>query len=59
MVQGLQKQNRDLSIEEIEIADSDELIRRYGIRVPVIAREDDEEINWPFTLKKLQDFLNL
>ena len=28
----------NLSIEEIEIADSDELVDRYGIRIPVVTR---------------------
>ena len=54
----LQDQGMDIGIEEVEIADSDELMERYGIRVPVIAREDDEEISWPFSLSELAHFLN-
>ena len=57
MVHLLQEQDDFLSLKEIEIADSNELIRLYGIRVPVIAREDDGEINWPFTLNELRNFL--
>lgn len=58
MIHLLQEQNEFLSLKEIEIANSNELIRLYGIRVPVIAREDDEEINWPFTLNELRIFLD-
>ena len=48
----------DIEVKEVEIADSDQLLGRYGIRVPVIAREDDEEIGWPFGLNELQQFLH-
>ena len=48
----------NIEVEEIEIADSDEMINRYGVRVPVIAREDDEEIDWPFNINKLESFLD-
>ena len=58
LVHLLQGQGMDIGIEEVEIADSDELMKRYGIRVPVIAREDDEEIGWPFNLSELAHFLN-
>jgi len=33
-----------------EISDDDGLIEKYGIRIPVIARIDNQaELNWPFT----------
>ena len=46
------------TVEAIEIADSDEMIKRYGIRIPVIAREDDKEIDWPFSISDLERFLD-
>ena len=58
MVHLLQEQEDFISVKEVEIADSNELIRLYGLRVPVIAREDGEEINWPFTLDELRNFLD-
>ena len=58
MVHLLHGQGIDIVLEEIEISDSDSLIKRYGIRVPVIAREDDEEIDWPFSANELVSFLN-
>ena len=33
-----------------EISDDDELIEKYGIRIPVIQRIDNlAELNWPFS----------
>ena len=58
MVQLLHEQGMDILLEEIEISDSESLIKRYGIKVPVIAREDNEEIDWPFSVNELYDFLN-
>jgi len=31
-----------------EIGDDDDLVARYGIRIPVIRFPDDTELNWPF-----------
>jgi len=46
----------DLSIELVEISDSDEMIDRYGTTIPVI-RADDREIGWPFSADELRAFL--
>jgi len=46
----------DLSIELVEIADSEELMDRYGITIPVIQMEG-REIGWPFSADALQTFL--
>ena len=46
----------DLSIELVEIADSEALMDRYGITLPVI-RADDREIGWPFSADDLRTFL--
>ncbi|MDG1234097.1 MAG: glutaredoxin family protein [Pseudomonadales bacterium] len=46
----------DLSIELVEIADSEDLMDRYGITIPVI-RTDDREILWPFSVGALRAFL--
>ena len=58
LVHHLQGQGMNIKVKEVEIADSDQLLGCYGIRVPVIAREDDEEIGWPFGLNELQQFLH-
>ena len=46
----------DLSIELVEIAESEELMDQYGITIPVI-RANDSEIGWPFSSDELQAFL--
>lgn len=45
-------------VQEIDIADQDDLIERYGVRIPVMRRlQDDSELNWPFDQQALMDFL--
>lgn len=42
---------------EIEIADDDDLIARYGVRIPVLGSPMTEcELNWPFTVKEIDLF---
>ena len=60
MVKFLQASEKSLTLAEIEIADSEELMAEYGIRIPVITAEKSEgELGWPFTIKELTQFLNL
>ncbi len=45
-------------ITEVDISESDDLISRYGIRIPVIARADNQsEIGWPFDQQQFLEFL--
>lgn len=38
-----------IAAEYIDIADDDELIERYGVRIPVLRRCDNgAELGWPF-----------
>ncbi len=44
--------------QDVEISDSDELIATYGVRIPVLARPDNNsELGWPFEPQHLRDFL--
>jgi len=46
------------NVREIDVAGSDELIDRYGTRIPVLRRvKDNTELNWPFDQQALMDFL--
>ena len=48
----------DYELEKVEIADSDELMDRYGIRIPVMRCEgSDQELGWPFDQDQLFAFL--
>ncbi|ARN76470.1 glutaredoxin family protein [Oceanicoccus sagamiensis] len=45
-------------IVEVDISDADELMERYGIRIPVVARADNgAEIGWPFDQQQFLAFL--
>jgi hypothetical protein len=45
-------------LQTVEIADSEVLIRAYGVRIPVFARADTgEELAWPFDAKQARVFL--
>ncbi|MFT7684867.1 MAG: glutaredoxin [Candidatus Azotimanducaceae bacterium] len=49
---------KPIHIEEIEIGNSDTLIDRYGIRIPVIqVSTDGPELGWPFDYPTLEHFL--
>ncbi len=37
----------NLAWQEIDIVNDDALLERYGIRIPVL-RRDQQEIDWPF-----------
>ncbi|MEH6570861.1 MAG: glutaredoxin family protein [Halioglobus sp.] len=42
---------------KVDIAESDELFERYGVRIPVLRNPDGSELNWPFTAQELSLFL--
>ncbi len=45
-------------LQEIDIADSDELMQSYGTSIPVVKCSDDgEELNWPFDAVQLASLL--
>lgn len=47
-----------LRLEEIDIAEFDELIEQYGIKIPVLKFKDhDEELGWPFDSAQAALFL--
>jgi glutaredoxin len=54
--QAQQAQGLELQIVEVEIADDDELMERYGIRIPVL-RVANAELGWPFDDEGLGHFL--
>lgn len=56
MLNQLNQNDPGINITEVEIADSDELMKRYGIRIPVVAIQE-AEIGWPFSEKELADFI--
>lgn len=46
-----------VDFEEVDISESDALFARYGLSIPVLRREDGQELNWPFDEEALARFL--
>ena len=45
-------------LEAVDIVESDELMERYGERIPVVrVPESGVEIDWPFTQRDVLDWL--
>lgn len=45
--------------QTIDIAEHEDLVLRYGVRIPVLQRTDTgEELGWPFNAAELVSFLN-
>ena len=42
---------------KVDISEDDALFDRYGWSIPVVARPDGQELNWPFELARLRNFL--
>lgn len=45
-----------LQVEAVDIAESDALIERYGIRIPVLC-DGPRELGWPFDQAQLRAFI--
>lgn len=49
-----------IQAEYVDIADDDELLEKYGIRIPVLKRVDTgAELGWPFDAAAVSRFLGL
>ncbi|MEP0202636.1 MAG: glutaredoxin family protein [Halioglobus sp.] len=47
----------DSPYRKVDISTDDALFERYGWIIPVIARPDGKELNWPFDSVVLDEFL--
>jgi len=48
----------EIAAEHIDIADDDGLLVRYGTRIPVLRRADNDlELSWPFDAAAVTRFL--
>lgn len=46
------------AIYQVDIADDDDLVERYGVKIPVLLDlESKEELEWPFDQSQLLAFL--
>ena len=51
--------NTDINIDiaTVDIAESEKLMAKYGLRIPVIQASDGRELGWPFSIDELVSFL--
>lgn len=59
LVDSVRRPGADPVVEVVDIADSDDLFERYGLRIPVLLHPDGRELNWPFTAVELTEFFNI
>jgi glutaredoxin 2 len=51
--------NGEIDLKVIDIADDDDLLAQYGVRIPVLQRLDTQaELNWPFNADDILKFLD-
>lgn len=48
---------RGLTLQEVNIQQTEDLKQRYGIRIPVVALPDGREKGWPFTAAQIARML--
>jgi len=46
-----------MAYEVVDIDDSDELIKQYHVRIPVLSN-DTQELNWPFNASQAKELLH-
>jgi glutaredoxin len=49
--------SHQISLVEIDIAESDLLIESYGIRIPVVASPSGAELDWPFDQNQIASLI--
>ncbi len=45
-------------INKLDIANSDDLVEQYGMKIPILKADVGEELCWPFEEEQLLDWLN-
>ena len=54
----LQNLPMNITIVEVEIADDERLMEKYGLIIPVVGVENSQqEISWPFSVEELGEFV--
>ena len=47
----------DFRLIEVDVSEQDELVNRYGVRIPVLGSSlIGRELDWPFSVKDIDDF---
>ena len=57
LLQQASREGPVLAFIKVDISDSEDLMARYGVRIPVLKRRDGAELGWPFGPAELTAFL--
>ncbi len=50
--------SRDIRVTPVDISESEELVARYGLTIPVLRNPDSgRELNWPFAPEQISELL--
>lgn len=56
MLDEARRQGLRFRYRVVDIVEDEGLLERYGVRIPVLRREDGEELGWPFDTAALVAF---
>ncbi|MEY2681109.1 MAG: hypothetical protein RL661_1340 [Pseudomonadota bacterium] len=57
--EALHQQGKSIDLVLVDVADRDESMARYGLRIPVLRHANsDRELDWPFGPSEVRHFLN-
>lgn len=57
LLEAAAQQGAAVAFTEVDIATSQVLLERYGVRIPVLRHPDGRELGWPFGPEELAAFL--
>ena len=52
-------QAQGLILQRVDIAFDDDLLARYGTRIPVLQKDAEHELDWPFDAQSVVNLLTL
>lgn len=50
-------QQEHVAYHVVDIAETDHLLQRYGVRIPVVVDDAGRELGWPFDATQLRAFI--
>jgi hypothetical protein len=59
LITALHSTGCEVSVVKVDISDSDELMARYGVRIPVLRHPNGRELGWPFSAQQLLAFCSV
>ncbi len=57
MLENYRENCAEIQYTHSDISECDELFQQYGLKIPVLRRDDGLELNWPFCVDELARFL--